>query len=240
MLVVKPHDGHFLWNGWLRSEGKRKDSSMNMSEPIRVMIVDDHDMVRKGLATFLKVNADLELVGEARDGQEALRMCAQVRPDVVLMDLVMPEMDGTTATRLILEKWPEVRVLALTSFQEKDLVREVLQAGAIGYLLKNVTVDELAEAVRGAYAGRSTLAPEAAEALIQTAARQPERDYDLTPREQEVLALLVEGLSNPDIAERLSVSRSTARAHVSNILSKLEVSNRAEAIALALRQKLVT
>jgi NarL family two-component system response regulator LiaR len=156
------------------------------------------------------------------------------------MDLVMPEMDGTTATRLILEKWPEVRVLALTSFQEKDLVREVLQAGAIGYLLKNVTVDELAEAVRGAYAGRSTLAPEAAEALIQTAARQPERDYDLTPREQEVLALLVEGLSNPDIAERLSVSRSTARAHVSNILSKLEVSNRAEAIALALRQKLVT
>lgn len=212
---------------------------MNMSEPIRVMIVDDHDMVRKGLATFLKVNADLELVGEARDGQEALRMCAQVRPDVVLMDLVMPEMDGTTATRLIREKWPEVRVLALTSFQEQDLVREVLQAGAIGYLLKNVTVDELAEAVRGAYAGRSTLAPEAAQALIQTAGQQPERDYGLTPREQEVLALMVEGLSNPDIAERLSVSRSTARAHVSNILSKLEVSNRAEAIALALRQKLV-
>jgi NarL family two-component system response regulator LiaR len=239
MLVVKPHDGHFLWNGWLRSERKRKDSPMNMSEPIRVMIVDDHDMVRKGLATFLKVNADLELVGEARDGQEALRMCAQVRPDVVLMDLVMPEMDGTTATRLIREKWPEVRVLALTSFQEQDLVREVLQAGAIGYLLKNVTVDELAEAVRGAYAGRSTLAPEAAQALIQTAGQQPERDYGLTPREQEVLALMVEGLSNPDIAERLSVSRSTARAHVSNILSKLEVSNRAEAIALALRQKLV-
>lgn len=209
-------------------------------EPIRVMIVDDHDMVRKGLATFLKVNADLELVGEARDGQEALRMCAQVKPDVVLMDLVMPEMDGTTATRLLRERWPEVQVLALTSFQEQDLVRDVLQAGAIGYLLKNVTVDELAEAVRGAYGGRSTLAPEAAQALIQTAGREPEPEYGLTMREQEVLVLMVEGLSNPEIADRLSVSRSTARAHVSNILSKLEVSNRAEAIVLALRQKLVT
>jgi NarL family two-component system response regulator LiaR len=213
---------------------------MSTSNVIRVMIVDDHDMVRKGLATFLKVNADLELVGEARDGQEALRMCEQVRPDVILMDLVMPEMDGTTATRLIRERWPEVQVVALTSFQEKDLVRQVLQAGAIGYLLKNVTVDDLAEAIRAAHAGQSTLAPEAAQALIQTASQEPAVGHDLTPREHEVLALMVEGLSNPDIAKRLTVSRSTARAHVSNVLSKLGVSNRAEAITLALRQKLVT
>ena len=213
---------------------------MTDSKPIRVMIVDDHDMVRRGLATFLRVKADLELVGEASNGEEALQVCEQVQPDVILMDLVMPKMSGADATRIIRERCPQVQVIALTSFGEKELVQEALQAGAISYLLKNVSADDLTEAIRAAHVGRATLAPEAAQALIQAASQGPTPGHDLTPREREVLALLVEGLTNPEIAERLTVSYSTARAHVSNILSKLGVSNRAEAVALALRRKLVT
>jgi len=214
---------------------------MNELNPIRVLIVDDHSMVRRGLATILRIKPSLQLVGEATNGREAVDACSRLQPDVVLMDLMMPEMSGAAATAAIRKQWPKIQIIALTSFQEKEMVREALQAGAIGYLLKNVSADDLAAAIREAYAGRSTLAPEAIQALIQAepVTRISEEDlaaaFELTPREQEVLALMVEGLSNPDIAERLVVSRSTAKAHVSNILSKMGVSNRAEAISLALQ-----
>jgi NarL family two-component system response regulator LiaR len=209
-------------------------------DTIRVMVVDDHTMVRAGLAAFIQVKPDLQLVGEARDGQNALRLCEEARPDVILMDLVMPVMDGVSATRAIRQRWPGIQVIALTSFQEKELVQGALEAGAISYLLKDVSMDELANAIRQAYAGRSTLAPEAARTLIEATRRGPEPGHDLTPREREVLVLMVEGLNNPQIGRRLTISVTTVRSHVSNILSKLEVSNRAEAIALALRNKLVT
>ncbi len=213
---------------------------MSASNPIRVMLVDDHAVVRSGLSAFLLAFEDLELVGEVRSGEEAVRLCDQYQPDVVLMDLVMPGMDGATATDLIRKKCPQIQVIALTSFKEKDLVEGALKAGAIGYLLKDVTAEELAGAIRAAHAGKPTLAPEAAQALIQ-ATRSPvnKPGFDLTDREREVLALMVEGLNNNQIANRLVVSVSTAKFHVSSILSKLGASSRTEAVALALHNKLV-
>ena len=212
---------------------------MTTPQRIRVLIVDDHAVVRSGLATFLQAFDDFELVGEAGDGAEAVRRCAQVSPDVILMDLLMPEMDGIAATRAIRERHPDVQVIALTSFQDQDRVQAALDAGALGYLLKNVSADELARAIRSARAGRPTLAPEATQVLIHAATRPPEPGHDLTPREREVLVLMTGGLNNVQIAKRLVVNRSTAKFHVSNILTKLGVASRTEAVALALTHHLV-
>ena len=213
---------------------------MNETHLIRVLLVDDHAVVRSGLGAFLLAFDDLELIGEAGGGEEAVRLCEQLEPDVVLMDLVMPGMDGAAATRAIRERCPQIQVIALTSFKEKELVQGALEAGAIGYLLKNVSAGELAGAIRAAHAGRPTLAPEAAQALIQATREPLPPGYDLTPREREVLALMVEGLSNPEIAKRLVVSPSTVKFHVSNVLSKLGVTSRTEAVALAVQHHLVT
>lgn len=213
---------------------------MTKSKRIRVMLIDDHAVVRSGLSTFLMVCDDMELVGEASSGEQALSLCPQVKPDVVLMDLVMPGMDGAAATRLIREKCPEIQVIALTSFKEQELVQGALQAGAIGYLLKDVTADELANAIRAAYAGKPTLAPEAAQVLIQATRMPAEKiGFDLTNREREVLSLMVQGLNNNDIADKLVVSRSTAKFHVSSILSKLGAASRTKAVAIALQNNLV-
>jgi NarL family two-component system response regulator LiaR len=212
---------------------------MSRSNPIRVMVVDDHGMVRRGLVAYLEEESDLELVGEAADGEEAVQLCEQLRPDVILMDLVMPELGGADATRSIRKRWPQVQVIALTSFQDKELVQEALQAGAISYLLKNVSGNDLVEAIRAAYAGRAILAPEAIDVLIQPAVPESTPDYELTPRERDVLALLVEGLTNQEIAGRLGISRSTVKVHVSNILSKLDVSSRGGAINIAIQNRLI-
>jgi len=210
------------------------------SQPIRVMLVDDHTMVRRGLATFLKVFDDLQLAGEAESGAAAIKLCGEVLPDVVLMDMVMPDMDGAAATRVIRQKYPQVQVIALTSFKEGELIKNAFEAGAIAYLLKDVSADDLVRAIRAAHAGRATLSPEAAQALVETANQPPLPGLDLTEREREVLSLMVEGLNNTQIAGRLTVSPSTIKSHVSNVLSKLGVASRTEAVTLALRNRIVS
>jgi NarL family two-component system response regulator LiaR len=206
---------------------------------IRVVVVDDHTVVRSGLADFLLAFDDLEMVGEAASGEDAVLICQNVDPNVVLMDLVMEGMDGAQATRAIREECPQTQVIALTSYKEEALVQKAIEAGAIGYLLKSVTARELADAIRAAHQGRPTLAPEAAQALIHATTKPPELGHDLTPREREVLALMAEGLTNPEIAERLVISRSTVKHHVGGVLSKLGTSSRTEAVALAVKRGLV-
>ena len=212
---------------------------MTQSNPIRVLLVDDHMVVRSGLSTVLSIHDDLKLVGEAGDGEEAIKLCERLQPDVVLMDLLMPKMDGVTAIKAIKTRWPQIQIIALTSFKEKEYVEGALKAGANGYLLKDVSAEELVNSVRRAAAGQPSLSPEAAQVLIKNVNEPADNQPDMTGREKEILALMVEGLSNNEIAERLIVSQSTVKFHVSNILSKLGVTGRTEAVAIAVKRHLV-
>jgi NarL family two-component system response regulator LiaR len=206
---------------------------------IRLLIVDDHDMLRSGLALFIQTCPDFSLVGEASTGQQAIEECRKLQPDVVLMDLIMPEMDGVTAIQHIRKQFPAIHLIALSSFVDENLVSSALSAGAISYLLKNTSIDGLANAIRDAAIGKATLAPEAAQALVNAAHRPAIPNYPLSNREQEVLTLMVRGLSNNEIAENLIIGVSTVKKHVSSIFAKLGVTSRAEAVVLAVRYHLV-
>ncbi len=202
---------------------------------IRVLIADDHYMVREGLRVFLSAQEDLEVVGEAADGAEAVEQCRRLQPDVVLMDVLMPVMDGAEATARVKEEWPEIQIIVLTSFVDEKLVQRVLDGGAISYLLKDARPEKLAQAIRDAYRGRGSIDASAMQALMN---KKDEVGHDLTPREREVLALLAAGLSNNEIAEKLTLSPGTVRLHVSNVLAKLDAPNRTSAAIMAMKHGL--
>ena len=208
--------------------------------PIRVLIVDDHGVVREGLRAYLELEPDIQVVGEARDGQDAVRRSQELTPDVVLMDLVMPNMDGVDATLRIKQQQPQTHVIVLTSFLDDDRVVPAIKAGATSYLLKDVAAADLARAIRGARAGQAQLHPEVARRLMQqvTTPRKPEAGAQLTDREREVLKLLAEGRSNKEIARSLVVSERTVKGHVSNILGKLGLQDRTQAALYAVRHGL--
>jgi two-component system, NarL family, response regulator LiaR len=206
-------------------------------EDIRVLIVDDHQMVREGLKVLLSTHDDIHVVGEAANGEEAVEQCGVLGPDVVLMDVMMPVMDGAEATAEILASSPDVRVIALTSFVDEEYVERAFDAGAIGYLLKDARPEALTRAIRDAMDGRGTIDSSAMKALVER--RQHEEvGSELTNREREVLALLAAGLSNKEIAEKLTLSVGTVRLHVSNILGKLGAPNRTTAAAIAMKHGL--
>ena len=212
---------------------------MSDSESIRVLIVDDRPIVRHGIRTMLLTFDDMSVVGEAGNGIEALALCRENTPDVILMDVVMPQMNGVETTRAVLKQYPQMKIIVLTTYPDQDLVQETLEAGAIGFLLKDTPIETFGNAIRSANAGQSTLAPEATQALVQAKSRPSTLGHDLSPREREVLTLIVEGLSNDEIADRLVISTNTVRKHVSACMSKLGAANRAEVAAQAVRLQLV-
>jgi two-component system, NarL family, response regulator LiaR len=211
---------------------------MTTTKTIRLMLVEDHDILRGGLATFLQSLDDLELVGEAATGIEAISQCGKLRPDVILMDVRMPDMDGMTATQIIREKYPETRVIILTTYMDEELIQEAIQLGVTGYLLKNVSVDQLAEAIRAAYEGKQTLSPEVNQVLTGVPHRSIGTSYNLTSREREVLKFMVKGLSDSEIAYQLVISQAMVKKCIEGIMAKLSTNTRAETMDLAVQHNL--
>jgi NarL family two-component system response regulator LiaR len=214
-----------------------------MSSSIRVLVVDDHAIVRKGIRAMLETVPDIEMAGEAANGREALIATEKLRPDVVLMDLVMPAMNGIEAIRRIMAQDPEARILVLTTFAGEDKIFPAVRAGALGYHLKDSSPQELVQAIRQVYRGESSLHPMIARKVLQELSRPSERPPTLdplTPREVEVLRLVAQGLDNQEIAEKLVISEATARTHVSHILSKLHLASRTQAALYALREGLAS
>jgi NarL family two-component system response regulator LiaR len=214
-----------------------------MSDRIRILVTDDHAIIRKGIRAMLEIVPDMEVVGEAADGQTGVAQAAALRPDVILMDLVMPEMDGIEAIRQIKAHQPEARILVLTSFAGDDKVFPAIKAGALGYHLKDSDPEELVQAIRQVHRGEASLHPMIARKLLQELARpleQPPTPDPLTQRELEVLRLVAQGLDNQEIADRLVISEATVRTHVSNILSKLHLASRTQAALYALREGLAS
>ncbi|MDX2137528.1 MAG: response regulator transcription factor [Chloroflexota bacterium] len=212
---------------------------MTAEKCIRIVLADDHDMVRKGLRALLEQYQDLEIVGEAKDGQAVVDVCRRFQPDVLLLDMLMPRQNGIDALPALRQHCPDMNILALTSFDDADTVQQAIKGGAIGYLMKNVSGNELATAIRKAQMGQSTLSPEAAQVLIRATTQPLQIGHDLTERERGVLALMKEGLNNRQIAERLVISSSTVKNHVSSILSKLSTVSRTQAVAVAVEHNLV-
>ena len=207
---------------------------------IRVVFVDDHEMVRIGVSSYLSAQPDIEVVGEAEDGKKGVELALQLRPDVILMDLVMKEMDGIEATRQIIEQWPEAKIIIVTSFLDDEKVYPALEAGATSYMLKTSKASEIAKAVRSTYQGQSVLEPEVTGKMMMKMRKKSEHlpHEDLTSRELEILLLMAEGKTNQDIADELFIALKTVKTHVSNILSKLNVQDRTQAVIYAFKHSL--
>lgn len=223
----------------LPGHNQEASKCMNGKKVIEVMIVDDHPVVRHGIKTMLSTFDDISVIGEAGSAAEALVRCQETRPHVILMDVVMPVMNGVETTHAILTIHPQVKIIILTSFPEQEMIQEALEAGAIGFLLKDVSIDTLGSAIRSAAAGQSVLSGQATQALFQKSADKQNWGTDLSIREREVLALVAEGLNNTEIAEQLVISPNTVRNHVSTCMSKLGASNRAQAAVLAMKNHLI-